>query len=60
MVPVINSACELIISAINSSLNASLGHRQRRPPGKKIGRSCGTSGPKTDILAFGGACAVIL
>lgn len=43
--PAINSACELITSAMNSSLNASLGLRHLRPPGNTNGRSCGVRGP---------------
>lgn len=46
VVPVINSACELMVSAMKSSLYASLGLFQIRPF-KKIGRSCGVKGPKT-------------
>lgn len=42
--PIINSACELIVSAIKSSLKASLGLFQMRPF-RKIGRSWGVSGP---------------
>lgn len=42
--PIINSACELMISAIKSSLYASFGFRHFRPPGNTTGRSCGVLG----------------
>lgn len=47
--PVINSACELMISAINSSLKASCALRHFLPPGKTRGRSFGVLGP---LLGF--------
>lgn len=43
--PAINSACELITSAMKSSLNASFAVCHLRPPGSTIGRSCGVRGP---------------
>lgn len=43
--PAISSACELMISAMNSSLKASRSLRHRRPPGKTTGLPCGVNGP---------------
>lgn len=47
VLPVMSSAWALRVSAMNSSLQASLGRYQRRPPGRTNGRSeDGTNGPK--------------
>lgn len=55
VVPLISSACELMTSAIKSSLYASSGRFHMRPF-RKIGRCCGVRGPNalfTRLSAFG-------
>lgn len=55
--PTISSACELITSAMKSSLNASRSLRHLRPPGNTSGRSFGVNGPPFAFdNRFGNCC----